>query len=125
MNFRKWIDRYSTDCKLKYNSEATQSNYCSCVKLFLEKFDNYSEPKEIPTQEIKEYLLTFKTINTRRANLCAIKSFYEITVGMPNKIDSIQLAAEFVNGNRGNIHKCLKNKYNRKTAYGYTWSYIV
>lgn len=89
MNFRKWIDRYSTDCKLKYNSEATQENYYSCVKSFLIRFDCYSEPKEIPTQEIKEYLLTFKTINTRRANLCAIKSFYEITVGMPNKIDSI------------------------------------
>lgn len=89
MNFRKWMDRYSTDCKLKYNSEATQSNYCSCIKLFLEKFDCYSEPKEIPTQEIKEYILTFNTINTRRANLCAIKSFYEITVGMPAKIDKI------------------------------------
>jgi site-specific recombinase XerD len=89
MNYRKWIDRYSTDCKLKYNSEATFNNYVSCVKSFLIKFDNYSEPKEIPTQEIKDYLLTFNTINTRKHNLCSIKSFYKLTVGMPNKIDKI------------------------------------
>ena len=89
MNYRKWIERYSTDCKLKYNSEATFNNYVSCVKSFLIKFDKYSEPKEIPTHEIKDYLLTFSTINTRKHNLCSIKSFYKLTVGMPNKIDKI------------------------------------
>lgn len=45
MNYRKWIDRYSTDCRLKYNSDATFNNYVSCVKSFLIKFDNYNEPK--------------------------------------------------------------------------------
>lgn len=89
MNYRKWIDRYSTDCKLKYNSEATFNNYVSCVKSFLIKFDCYNEPKEVPNQEIKEYLLTFNTINTRKHNLCSIKSFYKLTVGMPSKIDKI------------------------------------
>ena len=89
MNILKWSDKYSTDCKLKYNSLATQSNYISCVNNFLNKFSNYREPKEVPTQEIKEYLLTFKTINTRKHNLCAIKSFYKLSVGMPSKIDKI------------------------------------
>lgn len=89
MDCRKWSNKYSTDCKLKYNSLATQSNYISCVNNFLNKFSNYREPKEIPTQEIKEYLLTFKTINTRKHNLCAIKSFYKMSVGMPTKIDKI------------------------------------
>lgn len=89
MNYRKWIERYSTDCKLKYNSESTFNNYVSCVKSFLIKFDKYNEPKEIPTQEIKEYLLNFNTINTRKHNLCSIKSFYKLTVGMPYKIDKI------------------------------------
>lgn len=74
---------------MKYNSEATKENYTSGVRSFLVKFDKYSEPKEIPTQEIKEYLLTFKTINTRKHNICSIKSFYQLTVGMPNKIDKI------------------------------------
>ena len=89
MNYRKWVDRYSTDCNIKYNSESTKANYLSCVKSFLVKFDVYNEPKEVPTQEIKEYLLEFKTINTRKHNLCAVKSFYKLTVGMPSKIDKI------------------------------------
>lgn len=89
MNLEKWISRYKTDVAMKYSSEATKENYTSGVKSFLVKFDNYSEPKEIPTQEIKEYLLNFKTINTRKHNICAIKSFYKLTVGMPNKIDKI------------------------------------
>jgi integrase/recombinase XerD len=89
MNTRKWIDRYSTDCCLKYNSKQTQSNYKSCVVKFVFAFNHYNEPKEIPTQEIKEYLLKFQTINTRKHNLAAVKSFYELTVGMPNKIDRI------------------------------------
>jgi len=89
MNLEKWINRYKTDCSMKYNSSATKDNYISGVKSFLVKFDKYNEPKEVPTQEIKEYLLTFKTINTRKHNLCAVKSFYQLTVGMPNKIDKI------------------------------------
>ena len=89
MNLEKWINRYKTDVAMKYNSDATKENYTSGVKSFLIRFDNYSEPKEVPTQEIKEYLLTFKTINTRKHNICAIKSFYRLTVGMPSKIDKI------------------------------------
>lgn len=89
MNYRKWADRYSTDCSIKYNSKSTRDNYISCVKSFLIRFDKYNEPKEVPTYEIKEYLLEFKTINTRKHNLCAIKSFYKLTVGMSSKIDRI------------------------------------
>lgn len=89
MNLRKWTDRYSTDCDLKYQSKATRKNYKSCVTQFLAKFNNYSEPKEIPTQEIKEWLLEAKQINTIRHLISAIKSFYQITVGMPDKIDKI------------------------------------
>jgi site-specific recombinase XerD len=60
------------------------------VSNFLSNFSKYREPKEVPTQEIKEYLLTYKTINTRKHNLSAVKSFYRLTVGMPNKIDKIE-----------------------------------
>ena len=52
MDNRRWLDKYSTDCKLKYQSRATRDNYISCVRSFLEKFSDYREPKEIPTQEI-------------------------------------------------------------------------
>ena len=91
MYCRKWIDRYSIDCRLKYSSLATQKNYISCITTFLYYFKNEREPKEIPTQLIKEWLLKFG-INTRNHKLCAIKSFYEITVNMPVKIDKIPYA---------------------------------
>lgn len=89
MDFRKWSEKYSTDCRLKYNSISTQKNYTSCVNKFLLYFNKYREPKEIPNDSIKEYLLSFKTINTRKHNLCAISSFYKSTVGMPSKISKI------------------------------------
>jgi len=90
MDCRKWIEKYSTDCALKYNSSATKSNYISCVNLFLNYFsEKYREPKEVPTDEIKKWLLTASTINTRKHRLCAVKSFYQLTVGMPAKIDKI------------------------------------
>lgn len=89
MNFRQWHDRYSTDCKLKYPSKRTQENYLCSVSTFLKYFEKEIEPKSISTQSIKEWLLTFETVNTRNHKLCAIKSFYEITVGMPLKLDKI------------------------------------
>lgn len=89
MDFRKWHDKYSTDCRLKYPSSATQKNYISQVGKFLKKFDGYREPKEIPTDQIKNWLLSEEGVNTRNHALCAVKSFYQITVGMPNKIDKI------------------------------------
>jgi len=89
MENRKWVERYSIDCDSKYQSEATRKNYKHCINQFLVAFDRYKEPKEVPTQEIKEWLLRFDTINTRRHLLSAIKSFYQLTVGMPNKIDKI------------------------------------
>lgn len=89
MIFRTWYDRYSTDSKLKYPSAKTQENYLCSVGTFLKYFQNTDEPKAIPTDKIKEWLLTFETINTRNHKLCAIKSFYDITVGMPLKLDKI------------------------------------
>lgn len=89
MNIPIWLDRYCTDSKLKYPSNKTQENYQSSVKSFLYHFKDVKEPSRISTQEIKEYLCKFDTINTRNHKLCAIKSFYEITVGMPLKLDKI------------------------------------
>lgn len=89
MDIRKWADKYSIDCRLKYNSIATRDNYISQVKSFLAYFINEIEPKSIPTEKIKLWLLEAKTINTRKHRLCAIKSFYDITVGMPVKLDKI------------------------------------
>ncbi len=89
MDVGKWAEKYSVDCKLKYNSEATRNNYISQVKSFLWHFRNEEQPKAIPTEKIKEWLLQAKTINTRKHRLCALNSFYELTVSMPNKIGKI------------------------------------
>ena len=89
MDILKWSDKYSVDCRLKYNSLATQENYISQVKYFLFYFKNELEPKSIPNDKIKEWLLEAKTINSRKHRLCAINSFYSLTVKMPNKISKI------------------------------------
>ncbi len=89
MDFTKWYNRYCTDSRLKYPSIRTQENYQCSVGTFIKYFEKEIDPQHISTQSIKEWLLTFKTINTRNHKLCAIKSFYEITVGMPLKLDKI------------------------------------
>lgn len=89
MNIRKWQDKYSTDIRLLYNSKATQDNYKSQVFCFLNHFKNEVEPKSIDNDKIKEWLLEAKTINTRKHRLCALNSFYKVTVGMPSKTQKI------------------------------------
>jgi integrase/recombinase XerD len=89
MNIRKYLEQYSRDIQLVYNSEATKNNYISQVNCFLNYFKNEVEPKAISTDKIKDWLLEAKTINTRKHRLCAINSFYKITVGMPSKIQKI------------------------------------
>jgi len=89
MDIRKWSDKYSIDIRLLYNSDNTRKNYISQVNCFLLHFENEIEPKSIPNEKIKLWLLEAKTINTRKHRLCAINSFYKHTVGMPSKIQKI------------------------------------
>lgn len=89
MNIRKWQERYSIDCDIKYQSKATRNTYKMCVKNFLKHFKDQPEPKAIPNQLIKQWLLSFKTLNTRKQMQCAVNSFYKLTVKMPSKISKI------------------------------------
>lgn len=89
MDILKWHNKYSTDIRLVYNSEATKNNYKSQVLSFLNYFKNEIEPKSIDNEKIKLWLLEAKTINSRKHRLCALNSFYKITVGMPSKIKKI------------------------------------
>lgn len=89
MDIRKWQEVYSRDCDIKYQSEATRSTYKYCVSKFLHHFKEEIEPKSIATSKIKDWLLTFNTLNTRKQMLCSINSFYKLTVGMPKKISAI------------------------------------
>lgn len=90
MNIRKWEYKFSIDCDIKYQSESTRNTYKYCVSKFLNYFVNYKEPKEIPNTMIKVWLLRFDTLNTRKQMLCSINAFYKLSVGMPQKIKSIQ-----------------------------------
>lgn len=89
MDIRKWHDKYSRDIQLVYNSNATQENYKSQVLCFLNYFKDEVEPKSIDNDKIKNWLLEANTINSRKHRLCAINSFYKITVLMPSKISKI------------------------------------
>lgn len=89
MEILKWADKYSIDCRLKYGSVSTQNNYTSQVKSFLWNFKDEKEPKSISTEKIKLWILEKDNFSTRNHRLCAIKSFYELTVGMPVKLDKI------------------------------------
>lgn len=89
MDFTKWYKKYCIDSRLHYPSIKTQENYQCSVGTFLKYFEKEINPQHISTDKIKEWLLRFETINTRNHKLCAIKSFYEITVGMPLKLDKI------------------------------------
>jgi site-specific recombinase XerD len=89
MNVTKWHEQYCKDAMLRYPSKKTIENYSCSVHLFLTYFKKEIEPIRISTELIKDWLLTFKTVNTRNHKLCAIKSFYQITVGMPLKLNKI------------------------------------
>jgi len=89
MDIRKWHDKYSIDIQLVYNSDATKANYKSQVLSFLNYFKNEVEPKSIDNEKIKLWLLQAQSINSRKHRMCAITSFYKITIGMPNKIAKI------------------------------------
>jgi len=89
MDILKWHSKYSIDIQLVYNSEATRKNYKSQIFTFLNHFKNELEPKAIDNEKIKLWLLQAQTINTRKHRLCALNSFYKITVGMPSKITKI------------------------------------
>lgn len=89
MDYTKWYSKYCVDCDLKYNSKNTRDNYKSCVSLFLNRFKKIDQPQRVSNDDIKVWLLEAKTINTRKHRLCAVNSFYKLTVGMPNKISKI------------------------------------
>ncbi len=89
MNILNWIQKFSTDCQLQYQSVNTRENYKSHIWQFLNHFKEETEPKAIDNEKIKLYILQAKTPNSMKARMCAITAFYTITVRMPQKIKRI------------------------------------
>lgn len=91
MNLGKYIEMYSEDLTLKGYSKNTIKNYVCQVELFLKKHSELAtKPTEISEQQIKSYLLQFKTRNSIAHALSALKLFYRLTVRQPMKLKHIE-----------------------------------
>lgn len=95
MNIPKYIDEFRNEVTRKGFRKNTIENYCSCLGLFLKHFDStITEPKKINDQQIKQYLGSFKSRNTQRAQHSAIKCFFKYTLHQPNKFKYIEYAKQ-------------------------------
>ncbi|MEK6879090.1 MAG: tyrosine-type recombinase/integrase, partial [Nanoarchaeota archaeon] len=66
-------------------------NYSSCIKFFFSQ-SKKDHPKNINEQDIKDFLGTFKEVNTQRNHHSAIKKFYDVCLGQKNKFKYIPYA---------------------------------
>ncbi len=91
MNIPKYLEMFRNEIKRKGYRQNSIDNYVSCVDVFLRYFDKMAtEPIKINEQQIKDYLSTFKSNNTQRANHSAIKCFYKYVLKQPNKFKYIE-----------------------------------
>lgn len=92
MNSAKYIQDYERDLKFIRFSIETIKNYSSQIKLFLAYFKEKDSPKHISADEIKDYLLNAKEVNSQNAMHSAIKKFYILTIKQNRKFEYITYA---------------------------------
>lgn len=92
MNSAKYIQDYERDLKFIHFSPETIKNYSSQIKLFLGYFKEKDSPKHISADEIKNYLLNAKEVNSQNAMHSAIKKFYILTIKQNRKFEFIPYA---------------------------------
>lgn len=88
-NFTKNFER---DLKVKNYADITIKNYTCQISMFLKYFETKDSPKHISSEEIKDYLLTAKQVNSQRHMHSAIKLFYKYTAHQPQKFRFIEYA---------------------------------
>jgi len=88
-NFTK---NYERDLRLKNYADNTIKNYLCQIEMFLNYFKGKDSPKHISSDEIKDYLLTAKQVNSQRHMHSAIKLFYKYTIHQPQKFRFIEYA---------------------------------
>lgn len=75
---------------MKYR-KTTIDQYISCVGKFLNHFELVAtKPSEISAEQISKYLSLFKSSNTHKVHLGAIKLFYDKIGNQPKKLDNVQ-----------------------------------
>lgn len=91
MNISEHTDNFIQEMKRRNYSKNTIDNYSSCIKFFFSKSVK-DHPKNINEQDIKDFLGTFKEVNTQRNYHSAIKKFYDVCLCQKNKFKYIPYA---------------------------------
>jgi len=91
MNTSEHIGNFIQEMKRRNFSNNTIENYVSCLKIFFEKSVK-DHPKNINESDIKDFLYTFKEVNTQKVYHSAIKKFYEICLNQKEKFKYIPYA---------------------------------
>jgi integrase/recombinase XerD len=92
MKISNFAETFERDLKLKNYADSTIKNYVCQIHMFLKYFESKDSPKHISSDEIKDYLLTAKEVNSQRHMHSAIKLFYKYTVHQPQKFRYIEYA---------------------------------
>lgn len=92
MEISNLLKNFERDMRVKGYAESTISNYKSQVGIFLDHFKDKDSPKHINTNDIKNWLLKSKVINSQRHAHGALKAFYNLTVNQPRKMKFIPYA---------------------------------
>lgn len=92
MQNSNFTTNYERDLKVKNYAQSTIKNYLCQIEIFLNYFKSKDSPKHISSDEIKDYLLTAKEVNSQRHMHSAIKLFYKHTVHQPQKFRFIEYA---------------------------------
>lgn len=91
MNISEHTDNFIQEMKRRNYSQNTIDNYSSCINFFFSK-SKKDHPKNINEQDIKDFLGSFKEVNTQRNYHSAIKKFYDVCLGQKNKFKYIPYA---------------------------------
>jgi site-specific recombinase XerD len=92
MDTSRFVKLFERDMRIKRFADTTIANYSSQISTFLNLFSDRDSPKHISTDEIKDYLLRSKAINSQRHTHSALKKFYNITIGQHRKMKHIEYA---------------------------------
>lgn len=92
MQISNFIKTFERDMQLKNYAKNSIKNYVSQITLFLNRFKDKDSPKHISSEDIKNYLLTAREVNSQRNMHSAIKLFYKYTIHQPQKFNYIEYA---------------------------------
>lgn len=91
MNISEHTQQFIQEMKRRNYCQNTIDNYASCVKVFFEQ-STKDHPKNINEADIKAFLAKPNMVNTQRNYHSAIKKFYDICMGQPEKFKRIPYA---------------------------------